>query len=101
MGFGRKRTDRRNYGDNRYRKKMGLKKKIKLLGLVLAFIGLAILAINHDTGSQVFLVSIALVVIGMVLIAGKRILAPPPCNCCKCINCDSNHNHWTHDSHRI
>lgn len=21
----------------------------------------------------------------------------PDCNCCKCTNCDRNHNHWTHD----
>ena len=79
---------------------MRLKKKIRLLGLVLAVVGLVILLLNKDTHSQTFLISLALIIIGIVLIAGKRIFdppPPPPCNCCKCTNCGSNHNHWTHN----
>lgn len=96
MGFGRRngRRDDRHYNP---KKKIGLKKKIRLSGLVLAFVGLIILAINQNTNSQILLVSIALIIIGMVLISGKRIFDPPPCNCCMCKNCDRNHNHWTHE----
>jgi len=95
MGFGRRRNGRHGWKrDNR--KKMGLGKKIRLLGLVVVLVGIVILALNKDTHSQTFIISFALIVIGMVMIAGKRIFEKS-CNCCKCTNCGLNHNHWTHD----
>jgi len=28
--------------------------------------------------------------------SGKKVFEDD-CQCCKCTNCGSNHNHWTHD----
>jgi uncharacterized membrane protein len=108
MGFGRR--SRRNYGDNGYRKKRKLKTQIRFIGVIVFIIGLLVALYetydkNHNFASyqQYSLISIGLLVIGMVMILQRKLLdvlkdmGKPRCNCCKCTNCDSNHNHWTHD----
>ena len=107
MGFGR-RNKKRHYNDDRYRKKIKLKTTVRLVGVIFVIIGFMVSLYdlknpNSALHQQYFLISIGLIVIGMVMILqrkfveGLKNMGKKPCHCCKCTNCDRNHDHWTHD----
>ena len=110
MGFGRRRDWKKSQDnrDNGYRKKRKLKTQIRLLGVIVVLIGFIVSLYdskNNDlaTHQQYFLISIGLIIIGMAMILQRKLLdglknmTKERCQCCKCTNCGSNHNHWTHD----
>ena len=105
MGFGR-RYGKRNNGYDGYGKKRKLKTQIRLLGVLILIVGFLFSFYTiQNNNPNITILSIVLIIIGMGMILqkaglkrlGKKITEPPPCNCCKCTNCSSNHNHWTHD----
>ena len=107
MGFGR-RNKKRYPRDNRYRKKIKLKTTIRLFGILVVIIGFLVSLYdlknqNSPAHQQYFLISIGLIVIGMAMILQRKLLdglkniGKEPCHCCKCTNCNRDHDHWTHD----
>ena len=109
MGFGKGKRWKNNHRDNTYRKKMGIKTKIRLAGVAVVIVGFMI-ALYDDSKKpelavhqQLFLISIGMIIIGMAMVLQRKLLeglknaSKPRCNCCKCTNCGRGHNHWTHD----
>lgn len=102
MGFGRNRRWKNNK-NNPYKKKMKLKAKVMLLGVIFVMAGFLVgiyadseKNLNRANHQQYFAISIGLIIIGMAMILQKKLLEKR-CNCCKCTNCDRGHDHWTHD----
>lgn len=100
----------KNNKNNPYKKKIKLKTKIMLVGVIFVVAGFLV-GIYDDSEKnrslashqQYFVISIGLIIAGMAMILQKKLLVglkdltKEHCNCCKCTNCDRGHNHWTHD----
>ena len=100
MGFGKRSKRNRNNG---YRKKKNLKKQVQIVGIIFVIIGFLIsfYDLKYKIPQSLPFV-IGFIVIGMTMILQRKLLDglkesfKEQCNCCKCTNCNSNHNHWTH-----
>ncbi len=84
------------------RKKISEKTIIRIIGVIILISG-SLFGMKIDQGSTDFqgnsLIFFALLIIGFVMIVqlkGLKNLATPNCQCCDCLNCGRNHNHWTH-----
>ena len=75
---------------------------VSILGVLLILFGLFQLLLSIfstvDTQSLTYL-GIILLAIGIGLLVLSKILGnreKKNCNCCKCINCSLDHDHWSH-----
>jgi UDP-N-acetylmuramyl pentapeptide phosphotransferase/UDP-N-acetylglucosamine-1-phosphate transferase len=111
MGFGRSR--RRNLGRDDERKGKA-RPKLALAGGIVLAIGILLSMYGVNTRNLYIVVGCGLTVTAGILMLlfslSKRNQIrfvrgidrtaeafKEPCHCCKCTNCDRNHNHWTHD----
>jgi len=100
MGYGRR---KKNYNQNNGpRKKISIKTKIRIVGVIILMTGF-LFGTKIEQGSvdfqQNLLIFFGLMIVGVVMIIqlkGLKNLATPNCQCCDCQNCGRNHNHWTH-----
>lgn len=112
MGFGRRRNWRSR--DRVEGKKRNVRLIVAIIGSVVVFIGFVFaLHGTNTTNIDTVLIGFSLVMVGFLIAfyslkkkdrkgfvdkvdsIGK--IFKEPCHCCKCTNCDRNHNHWTHD----
>lgn len=121
MGFKRRNWKNRDIRDNNYKQKGRARPKLTLIGVISLVAGILLV---HYYGAPLAYSSKNLdnpyLAIGMVgIIAGVLMILfslskrnqtrvskgmnavgkafEEKCQCCKCQNCGSNHNHWTHD----
>jgi uncharacterized membrane protein YedE/YeeE len=94
---------------------MGFSRKTKsIIRIIGVFVLLSSFLITFGINSKTFPIpalyyalSFGLMIAGIAMIFQGRFLKGMKkvgkdldrgiCNCCKCTNCDRNHNHWTHD----
>jgi len=100
----------KNNKNNPYKKKMRLKTKVMLLGVIVVIAGFLV-ALYDDSNKnrslashqQYFAIAIGLIIAGMTMILQKKLwiglknMTKERCNCCKCTNCGRGHSHWMHD----
>ena len=114
MGFKRRRN-------NQYKKKGGARPKLTLIGIIclvvgallIHYVGVPELRADVNSDNPALLAGILGLMGGTIMIlfslskrnqgrvvkgmdAAREVLRDD-CMCCKCQNCDRNHNHWTHD----
>ena len=120
MGFGKR--SKRNYRDNNYKKKGRARPKLAVIGAISLAIGILLVHFigiptmysegkfddNHalTAGMIGIMAGVVMLLLSLSkkrqgqLASGMESISKalePDCNCCKCNNCDMNHNHWTHD----
>ncbi|QLH02995.1 hypothetical protein C5F47_05240 [Nitrosopumilus cobalaminigenes] len=118
MGFKKRRNNRHN---NYNRKKGGARPKLAVIGaislvigiLLIHYVGVPELRADRMSDNPALIAGFVGVVGGVLMlllslskrnqvrvgnvIDSAREAFRDDCMCCKCQNCDRNHNHWTHD----
>lgn len=121
MGF-KKRQNNRYNNYNKHNKRRGdARPKLAVVGaisliigiLLVHYVGVPALRVDSMSDNPGLIAGFLGIVAGVVMLGlslskrnqirlsdgmdavGKAL--EPDCMCCKCQNCDRNHNHWTHD----
>jgi len=121
MGFKKRRNNRHNNHNRNHNKRKGrARPKLAVVGaislvigiLLVHYVGVPELRADRMSDNPALIAGFLGIVAGVVMLGlslskrnqirlsngmdavGKAF--EPDCNCCRCTNCDRNHNHWTH-----